>query len=593
MPENYFLTEISYEAGNKVGGIWTVVTSKSSYLKDKFGEDYLAIGFYNQAQAAVEFVESPAPQFIKDAVADFKLDGVKIYFGRWVSANDVNIILIDSKEFEHRHANEIKKEFWDKFGIDSLNSPEDYTGPLAWSYAAGAFVEALKKHLKKDVVVQAHEWLSAGAVLYIKARDIKVPTVFTIHATVLGRAYSYSGNDTNEFVMKNPGIPTDMPYKYGVAAKHFTEKAGAYNATVFTAVSDIVKREAETILGKTADVVTSNGIDTNNLANDDELERIRNSARNKFSSFMTSYFIPYYPMNFKSAPIFLTSGRYEFLDKGFDIFIDALGKLDKILSDDMYVIALITVPSGTIGVKDEVVGNYLTYMGIKAALDEDLRNFDQLVTQNVASSSDTSSIDKAYSKIQNDARRMMSQLRRPKPTNPPVCPFNLAYPESEDAILNQLKKNGLENKPTNHVKVIFYPKYLTVGDELLNLTYNEALSLSTAGFFPSKYEPFGYTPLEAAAHMSISFTTDHSGFAACVQRMFKSHMKGIFIEPMLGISRDEIVSKLTSDMVKIVMMSSDERLSLRVSAKRLAENFGWDRFINNYLTAYDDAQKRV
>ncbi len=593
MNGGYFLAEISFEAGNKIGGIWTVVTSKSAYTKEKFGDNYLAIGFYNPTQAAVEFIEMAPPQFIKDAVSDFKLDGIKIYFGKWVSASDSNIILIDSKEFEAKHANDIKREFWDRFNIDSLNSPQDYTEPLAWSYAAGAFIESLSKHLKMRLVVQAHEWLSAGAILYLKSKDVKVPTAFTIHATVLGRAYAYSGNDTFEFVNKNTTITQDMPYKYGVAAKHFTEVAGAMNATVFTAVSGIVQKEAEVILGKKADFITFNGIDTQNLPSEDELEALRTTAKNKFTNFMNSYFLPYYDIPFKNAPVFITSGRYEFLDKGFDLFIDALGKLDKVLSDDNYVVALITVPSGTVGVKDEVVANYLTYIAVKSALDEDLKNFDQLVSTNPATMADNVSIDKAYNKIQNDARRMVSQLRRLKPTNPPPCPFKLSYPEESDAILNRLKQNGLENSISNHVKVIFYPKYLTVGDELLNLTYNEALSLSTAGFFPSKYEPFGYTPLEDAAHMSIAFTTDHSGFAECAQRLFKNSLKGIVIEPMLGETHEEIVSRLTSDMLKIVMMSDDDRFSLRVSARRTSENFGWDRFISNYLDAYEAALERV
>ena len=270
-----FLIEVSFEAGNKVGGIWTVLTSKSSYMKKQFGDNYLAIGFYNPNQAAVEFMESQPPQYIKDAMANIKLDGLKIYFGKWSSANDVNLILIDAKDFENKHINEIKKDFWDNFKIDSLNSPEDYNEPLAWSYAAGAVIEALSKTIKQSIVVQVHEWLSAGAILYLKYKNVKIPTVFTVHATVLGRAISYSGGNTNAYVIANTGITPDMPYKYGVAAKHFTEKAGAFNATIFTAVSRVVAKEANIILGKKPDFVTINGIDTDNLPLTDELTTMR------------------------------------------------------------------------------------------------------------------------------------------------------------------------------------------------------------------------------------------------------------------------------------------------------------------------------
>lgn len=586
-----FLIEVSFEAGNKVGGIWTVLTSKSSYMKKEFGDNYLTVGFYNPNQAAMEFIETPPPQFIKDAIANIKLDGIKIYFGKWSSANDVNILLIDSKEFENRHVNEVKTEFWNKFKIDSLNTPGDYNEPLAWSYAAGAVIEALGKSIKNKVAVQVHEWLSAGSLLYLKSKNVNIPTVFTIHATVLGRAISYSGGNTNTYVISNTGITADMPYKYGVAAKHFTEKAGAFNATVFTAVSRVVAKEAEVILGKKVDFVTINGIDTDNLPGTDELGTLRLNAKKKLNNFLNAYFLPYYDINPANTRVFVTSGRYEFYDKGYDIFIDALGKLDKMLTDDDYVIALIAVPSGTVGVRNDVVANYLTYMSMKSVLDEDLKNFDAVISSSVEL--EEKATDKTYSKMVNDSKRLIKQLRRPKPTNPPLTPFMLSYSENNDAILNKLHENGLENSASNHVKVIFYPKYLVVGDELLNLTYYEMLALSTAGFFLSKYEPFGYTPLEAAAYMSISFTSDFSGFGQYLLNDYRSLYKGVFVERLLGKRRDESVTQIAKDMMKIALMNEDDLLKLKISANELASQFGWDKFLPVYLSAYDAALKKI
>jgi glycosyltransferase involved in cell wall biosynthesis len=586
-----FLVEVSFEAGNKVGGIWTVLTSKSSYMKREFGDNYLAIGFYNPSQAAMEFTETTPPQFIKDAMGNVKLDGIKIYFGKWSSANDVNLLLIDSKEFENKHVNEVKKEMWDAFKIDSLNSPGDYDEPLAWSYATGAVIEALSKALNKSIVVQAHEWLSAGSVLYLKSKGVKLPTVFTIHATVLGRAISYSGGNTNTYVISNTGITPDMPYKYGVAAKHFTEKAASFNATVFTAVSRVVAKEAEVILGKKVDFVTINGIDTDNLPDTDDLTVLRTNAKKKLNNFLNAYFLPYYDMNPTTLRVFVTSGRYEFYDKGYDVFIDALGKLDKMLTDDNYVVALIAVPSGTIGVRNEVVANYLTYMSIKSAMDEDLKNFETVVSSSIDVRE--GSTDKAYNKMINDSKKLLKQLRRPKPTNPPLTPFMLSYPEGNDAILNKLHENGLENASTNHVKVIFYPKYLAVGDELLNLTYYEMLALSTAGFFLSKYEPFGYTPLEAAAYMSISFTSDFSGFGQYLLNDYKNAYKGVFVERMLGKRREESVAQTAKDMMKIALMNEDDLLKLKLSANELASQFGWEKFLPVYMQAYDAALKKI
>ncbi|MEM0111250.1 MAG: glycogen/starch synthase [Candidatus Parvarchaeota archaeon] len=581
---DFFLVEVSFEAGNKVGGIWTVITSKSATIRSLFGEDYLAIGFYNPAQAAIELVETDPPDFIQDAINETGIDKSMFHFGHWIQANNLNILLIDSKEFENREVNNVKKEFWEKFKIDSLNSPADYSEPLAWSYLAGMFVAALSRHVKKRLVCQAHEWLSAGAVLYLKSKGVSVPTVFTIHATVIGRAISYSGGDTINFISSNSRIPDDMPYKYGVAAKHFTEKAGAFNATVFTAVSDTVADEAEVILGKKPDVITINGIDIKNLPTIDEINSIKKTALQKLNTFLNAYFLPYYDVDFSNVPIFFTSGRYEFYDKGFDLFIDALGTLDKLLPEGKNVIAIITVPAGTIAPKNEVVANYLTYLSIESQISRDVKNFEDVALALPANK--FSNIDKIYSKILMDAKIMIKELRRPRPTNPPLCPFILSYPENTDAIINELNKVGLQNSQSNKVKVIFYPKYLVVGDELLNLTYNELLSTVTAGFFLSKYEPFGYTPLECASYLSISFTTSNSGFGRYIEKL-KLTERGIFAEDVEGSGKEEVVKKIALDMLQLTNLDQDDLFNLKTLARKTAEIFDWDNLISNYLKAYD------
>ncbi|MCL4398906.1 hypothetical protein M1293_00125 [Candidatus Parvarchaeota archaeon] len=591
MGQDYFLAEVSFEAGNKVGGIWTVLTSKSGTMKKLFGDDYLAVGFYNQKQASTEVMEETPPDAIKKAISEMGLDGVDVHYGRWVSANEVKIVLIDSSGFKERHVNEVKKTFWDLFKIDSLDAPNDYNEPIAWAYAAGVFLEKLSSQIGKRLVVQVHEWLSAGSILYLKSKNSRIPTNFTIHATVLGRAISYNGGDTIAFINSNTAVDVSMPYKYGVNAKHCTEKAGAFNATVFTVVSRIVEKEAEVILGKKADFITLNGIDTLEMPNVDDLDSISDAARSKFENFVDSYFLPYYDFQAEDLPVFITGGRYEFYDKGFDLFIDSLGRLDKKLQAGKGVIALVAVPTGTIGVKNEVAANYLAYLSIKSSLDEDIKRFD--VAASSVLSKNTGRLDKAYSKILNDEKRLLSNLRKTKPSNPPVCPFLLSYPEENDMIITRLRQNGLENSPDNKVKVIFYPKYLSFGDELLNLTYYEVLAMSTAGFFLSKYEPFGYTPLEAASYMSIAFTTDHAGFGIYCTEKFKTELKGIVVEKLTGNQRDKVVEQIANDMLKIVNMPEDDILRLKISARKVSENFGWESFISYYLQAYDAALKRA
>ncbi|MCW1302740.1 MAG: glycogen/starch synthase, partial [Candidatus Rehaiarchaeum fermentans] len=364
---DYFLIEVSYEIGNKVGGIWTVITSKAPYIDSN---NYLGIGYFNPNESPVEFIEEEPPQEISNAIADIDVDGIKFRYGTWINANK-KVILIDSQAFKQKYVNKIKGDFWNLYKIDSLGAGDDYNDPLAWSYAAGILIEKLAKHIKKKIVVQVHEWLSGGAILYLKSINSKIPTVFTTHATVLGRAYSYAGNDIYK-ILNEEVNDLELAYKYGVPAKHLTEKATAWNASVFTCVSDAVSREAKALLKKSPDIVTVNGINIDYAPDFDEIEKMRAKAREKFKEFLSAYFLPYYKIN-PNAPLILTSGRYEFLDKGYDIFIDALSELDKKLPSNFDVIAFIAVPSGTYGLKNDFVANYLSYKNLRSSIEEKVK----------------------------------------------------------------------------------------------------------------------------------------------------------------------------------------------------------------------------
>jgi glycosyltransferase involved in cell wall biosynthesis len=552
MENNYMLIEVSYEIGNKVGGIWTVITSKAPYVE----EDYLGIGYYNPAESPVEFIEEEMPPYIAEAIADIDVEGLKFKYGTWTSANK-KVILIDSRDFKNKNVNQIKGDFWNLYKIDSLGTGDDYNDPLAWSYAAGMLIEALSRHIKKKIVVQVHEWLSGGAILYLKSRNLNIPTVFTTHATVLGRAYSYAGNNVSD-LLRNESIDDSIAYKFGVAAKHLTEKAAAHNATVFTAVSDIVAREAKVILGREPDIVTVNGIDTDYSPSLDDINKIRVRAQEKFLQFVSAYFLPYYEIDVTS-PLILTSGRYEFYDKGFDLFIDSLAELEKRLPANKNVIAILAVPSGTYGLKNEFVANFLAYNSLKEEINEELARIEeQLETEFYYGIEEAQNI---YNKLINDIKSVANKMNTNR--NPPICPFMLSYPEENDAIISYLKKKGLVNSPQNKVKVIFYPKYLTFQDEVLRLTYKELLTVARVGVFLSRYEPFGYTPLEAMEYGTPAVTTTRSGLGIyLIQKGLNGY--GNFVE---SIDESDAPMRIANILLKIVSLDYDHFEELRLHAK--------------------------
>ncbi len=521
--KNRYLWEVSFECGNKVGGIWTVITSKNSYMRKKFKDNYFTIGFYDKNK--FEIIKKPVPVYLKKIFKKLNKKGIKLHYGLWAYANNSKIILIDSKEFMEKEINSIKKEFWEKYKLDSLHSTYEFDEPLAWSVAVGMFLEEIKKTVKGTHLIQLHEWLTGGVLLYLNKQ---LPIVFTTHATVVGRASS--GN----FKGRNPDI---LSKELKVWEKHQLEKLSANFATVFTTVSDSTSKEAHKVLGRKPDFVTYNALNKNSLSSLNLLKTEKMKFETKLKNFVKKYFSPYYSLK-DEMRIIHTSGRYEFVNKGYGLFIDALGELNKHLKSEKSektLVVFILVPTGTISVNDDVARNFYSNSKVLSSI-------------------------------------------------PPLSAFKLAYDENQDKILCRLKEKGLMNKEEDRVKVIYYPKYITHEDSLLGLGYEQFMIASDMGVFLSKYEPWGYTPMESAAFLSEAITTTSSGFGSAVKIKSK---KGIHL---IDLTKDPII-RLTNILERFIKQSDSEKTSSEESSyKVIKKHFIWDNVINNYFEAYDFAE---
>ncbi len=589
MVKDFFLWEVSFECGNKVGGIWTVITSKSAQIKKKFGDNYYAVGFFNPKRS--EILEETPPKWLLHIFrALWKKYGIRFQYGKWLDASDTNIILVDSRDFQKARINQIKKEMWEKFGVDSLNAGPDFDEPLAWSYAVGLLLEEASKKTVGIDVVQFHEWLSAGGLLYLKSKNAPLPLVFTTHATALGRAMGSSELP--------PGSnPNEEAAKHNIKDKHSLERAAAGEADVFTTVSEITGDEAFKILGRKPDAITQNAMSDDDIPALAELLKDKMQAREKIDDFVKAYFFPYYPLNLEDYLIVYTAGRYEFDNKGYGLMIDALGKVNHSLKSqksDKWLLVLIMVPAGTLGIKEEVIQNFIAHARMRDSLKEE---FDELSDAIYEAGNKEKLLRKKMESILKSSKIFASEFGRFRDKNPPLCAFRLAYDENEDLILNRLKENGLLNRKEDRVKVVFYPVYITRRDELLGMKFSEVINAASIGVFLSRYEPWGYTPMEAAAHMSVSITTEHSGFGRAIKNLPEyasaeagdNALRSIHI--ISNKNQAEQVAKLIETFSK---MDKDERINYEVDAfKSIKAHFTWKKAIKSYFRVYDIALKRM
>ncbi len=589
-----YLFELSWEVCNKVGGIYTVITSKIPETLRIYKDKYFLIGPYFSNTAVTEFQDKIPPDDLHGIFDKLKKEGIVCHFGKWLTPEKSNAILIDYSGYIYKNY-DIKGKFWESYKIDSLGTYfHDFDEPILWGVTAGRLLEEISKSkLFKDkrIVAHFHEWLSCGALLHLKRNNVKIATVFTTHGTMLGR--TMAGNNMDIYRKIDKIDPEREAYKWNVHTKHQVERVSARICDVFTTVSEITSLQVQYFLKKKPNLLLYNGLNICDYPTFEQISVDHVLYREKIKEFLEYYFFPYYSFDLDNTLIYFTTGRYEFHNKGFDIFIEALSKLNRRLKMDnskKTIVAFFWVPRDTIRIKPEITHNKTYFDDLKETVENDLSNIKNRIIRNLISRKPISTHNIFSDKILFETKKKV--LRFLKEGNPPLCTHDLSD-EDNDPILSHFKKYDLLNRKEDKVKVIFYPIYLTGADGLLDLNYNEAIIGSHLGVFPSYYEPWGYTPLETAALGIASVTTDYSGFARYLLKEKGKLDGGIFIINMFNESWDKKVENLYECLYRFSKFNVNERVDNKVKAYTAASLMDWKILIENYIMAHNMAIDKV
>ncbi|MCL6089340.1 MAG: glycogen/starch synthase [Candidatus Marsarchaeota archaeon] len=598
-----FLIEVSSEAGRKIGGIYTVLQSKARFLRPHFGSRRLFIGFWDE-RCSSEVRLLPPPPELESVFAELGGLGIFCHWGVWTAGDEQPIILVDAKTYANRPAewedggphrdievNRIKFMLWKSYGVDSLMEGSwDFSENAAWGWAVGLLLERLAgraPYSSGPLIVQFHEWISGAALLYCHMRSLPLATVFTTHATVLGRSLAAAGTDVLAAASKSRlPIETSAAYRLKVEGKHQLEMAAAKHADVFTTVSDSVAAEVRYILGREPDVITLNGLDLHRLEDEGRVRHLSAYMRQEMLQLAESGLAPHYQARYDHALLTFISGRYEFLNKGFDIYIRSLGLLNQKLKkkgarDGRLVIAFIFTPSSVRGPRLAAVRNYLLLDKIHEVLEAagvDGERYRGLA-QRMAS---------APSSLQADLQQMASSFIR-EGERPPVCLFDLNY--ANDEVLRALDSASLRNAREDVVKVFFYPTYVRPDDGLMAMNYYDVISGFDVGVFPSRYEPFGYTPLEAALKFDIPVSSDSAGFGRYLQARAPASCGGVKVLSM-GAGGEHAASELAEYLEHLYYLDEKQLNNCKEEAYKLMSLFDWKELISNYMAAYGLAAQK-
>ncbi len=587
-PVAKLLFEISWEVCNKVGGIHTVVRSKLPFIKKKY-ENYVcigpAVGLHRH-----EFDARTAPSEWQEVFHVLENRGIICHYGVWLAPGEPDVILIDFEGLKNL-SDELKGKYWEHFQIDSINSRWDFVEPMLFSTAAGMVIEEFVKRHPQRTVVHAHEWMSGFALLHLKMVGAHVGTVFTTHATMLGR--SIAGGGHHLYDMIDDMDPNHWAYKMGVQEKHTTEVACAHYSDVFTTVSEITGLEAEKLLGKKPDVLLFNGFQTDRFPTFEETSIRHNETREILREFIAYNFFPYYQFDIEKTILFYTSGRFEYGNKGLDVLVQALAQLNKKLVEKHINVTVVmffwVLDMGHGAVRRDVLETKNFYYNIKNYVEWHSKPLMKKIILDVLCGKVPGKEDDQFtSSFMRELHQDVSHFKREG--QPAIVTHNIPYSE-RDPLIQSLTAHNLLNSSEDKVKVVVYPGILDGSDGLLNLQYYDAVVGTHLGIFPSRYEPWGYTPLESGVLGVPAVTTDLAGFGRYVQAS-EGPKKGVYVINRHRKSHEEIVKELSEKMFEFLKLNHNERVQEGFAAKTLSDLCSWNNFGQRYIHAHNRSLKK-
>lgn len=539
-----YIFEASWEVCNKVGGIYTVLSTRAKTLQEQFRDRIFFIGpdFWkgNENPLFTEYDNLCAAW--KEYAASH--DNLSVRVGRWNVPGEPIVILVDFQPF-FAQKNDIYTEMWNRYQVDSLHAYGDYDEASMFAFAAGKVVESFYRYNLTDtdkVVFQAHEWMTGMGALYLQAAVPEIATIFTTHATSIGRSIAGNGKPLYDYLFAYNG--DQMAQELNMQSKHSIEKQTAHYVDCFTTVSEITNNECKELLDKPADVILVNGFEDGFVPKGSTYTGKRKRARAlklRLASCLVGE-----TFSDEDTLIISTSGRYEFKNKGINVFLEALNRLNRDKNLKKKVLAFVNVPS---------------WVG--------------------------------------EPREELQQRMKSKETfdTPLQCPFitHWLHNMTHDQVLDMLKYLGMGNRPEDKVKVIFVPCYLDGKDGILNKLYYDLVLGSDLSVYPSYYEPWGYTPLESIAFHVPTITTDLAGFGLWIKSLKNVHGidDGVEVLHRSDYNYSEVADGIKDTITAFSAKTPAEVRVIRKRAAAVSELALWKHFITHYYEAYDFALRRA
>ncbi len=596
-----FLLEVAWEVCNQVGGIYTVIRSKIPATIQKWKGSYCMIGPLLDADVSAEFedivdFENDAGPW-SGAVMKMRNMGFEVRYGHWLVTGKPRVILLKPLDvFDKLEI--LKRQLFEQYGIEYRKNDTLYDQVVAFCELVTVFLKLFMEEVEEEdrVITHFHEWMTCIPIAYINKEHLAISTVFTTHATLLGR---YLAMNKENFYANLDSYDWQREAKeFNITPMVQAERLGAHSTDVFTTVSEVTARECKHLLGVEPTIILPNGLNIERFVAFHEVQNLHQRYKEKINQFVMGHFFHCYPFDLDDTLYFFTSGRYEYKNKGYDVTLEALSLLNVMMKEagmKVNVVAFFITKQPVWSINPEVLQTRAIMEEIRQNCNAILKQLEGSLFHAAVSSEDESSFPDLNEFVEEYWKlRYRRTIQSWKSKQWPIIITHNMVNDVDDEILNYLRGSRLINGPKDNVKIVYHPDFITPTSPLFGMEYGDFVRGCHLGIFPSYYEPWGYTPLECIARGVPTVTSDLSGFGDYVMKNTEQHQdKGVFVMQRYKKDFKTSARELAEYLFEFTKSDRRHRMVLRSKAEDFSEFFDWSNLINAYEIAYTEALEKT
>jgi len=594
--EKALLVEIAYEVCNQIGGIYTVIRSKIPSMLETWDDRYCALGPYVDPNVSANFEpEEDLTHPFALAAYNMREKGFEVHVGRWLIAGRPMTVLLNPYSVYNR-LGEIKYLLWEHHHISTPGDDDLLNQVVAFGFMVKVFVSELAEvtNSNQPIIAHVHEWMAGTAIPEIRRDGIPVQTVFTTHATLLGRYLAM--NDPNFYNHLSFFDWERESKQFNIYTQASIERAAAHGSHVFSTVSDVTAKECEVLLGRSPDIVLPNGLNIQRFSVSHEIQNVHQKCKDQINQFVMGHFFNSYSFNLDKTLYFFTSGRFEYRNKGYDLTLEALARLNwrmKQAGMDQTVVMFFITKQPYHNINPEALRSQAVMNNIRETCEKIQSQIGERLFYETALNPEKK-LPNINDLIDDYWRlRLRRNLQSWRTSGlPSVVTHNLIN-DADDAILNFIRMANLVNHKEDRVKIIYHPDFISPTSPLLGMEYSDFVRGCHMGIFPSYYEPWGYTPLECIARGVPAITSDLAGFGDYYQKNVGSEHDEVYIIKRNNKSYEDSASELTDYLFHFVKQTRRYRITQRYEVENKSQHFSWDNLTRYYVMAYELALQRI